>query len=1197
MVRRNSVEIVLEAQDRASKEIDRAVKKTTREFSSLNRSLRGVGLNSDQIGKINSRIKEVNPRILEREMQNVRDKLKQLGLSSAEIKKITDEMKDAEKETEQVDKETKKATKSYGKFGNVAQKAGQMAKGAMVTAAAAIGASLVALTGAVGKFGIDYNATMEQSQVAWKTLLGTQEKAQKMLKDITDFTKSTPFETKQVDMMAKYMHNAGLEGKKLFSELRKASDVSSAFTIPAAEAKEMVRQMSQVRQAGVAYTEDLNILQDRGVPIFKAIAEQQGIMVKDVKKLASQGKLTSDVYISAFNSIAKSAEGASEAQSKTFNGMISTLKDNLSIFAGQIMKPTFDRLKDMMSGAVKQVETLNQAFKNGGWDGIFKKLIPPNIANAFSKVKDALTGFFDWYKSTIASAFSGDGNLGQSFTRIFNVIKSVAVPILQDAVQFIKDQLAGLKAFWDENGAQYIQAVKNVWNVIAKVFEAIAPVLLFIVKMVFESIKGVIDGALKVIMGLMKVFAGLFTGDMGKMWEGIKQLFVGAIETIWNVLNLMFIGRIIKGIGALVKGGVTLIKNFGSSIISTFKATWDNAWQHVDDFGKAIQELFNLFKARGTSTFKSFWNVIKSILTSMKDGSVGIFNKLKSSALSIFQAVKNAITKPIQTAKDLILEFIKSIKKGFTDLKKKAISWGEDIVNGLVDGIANKISAGKDKALQLAEGISATIKGFFGIRSPSKLMRQYGNWIGDGLIDGMFQKIPKAKQTAEELAKAVADAAKAAFDKSKEWIDQRKYYNQLSLVDELNAWQRVQARYKKGTDERIETEREVYRVKQEMFSKVKQINDDYLANVKQVNQQVIDDEKRLTDQYEQALSRRKDALYSFTGLFDEFKPNKATGKGLLDNLKNQIVGFKDWQKNIKELSKKGIDEGLLKELKDMGPKAAGEISALNSLSKEKLNEYASLWQEKHRLAKEESVQELRSLKYDTERQIDDLRVASAKKLDSLRDEWAKKIQEIRTGTKNEFEGLAKDMPGLGDGIMQGLLDGINGKKDALFTELSKISGRISQVMSGVGDIVMPKISGGKSVNPTMSANQKIIAAKQAYQAAANKGDRAAMEAARTSAAAARKAGGTIGADVTLQDALKKMPGLADGGTVVRGGLTLVGERGPEILNLPRSSQVVPLDKTSNNTYYVTLNLNTDDLNSMQKIIRLFEQLPQTVRQG
>lgn len=100
MARRNSVEIVLSAQDQASREIERSVRRTTREFGSLNRSLRSVGLNSRQIDQIDNRIRDVNPQILENELENVRIKLRQLGVSSQEIEKITNELKAAENEAD-----------------------------------------------------------------------------------------------------------------------------------------------------------------------------------------------------------------------------------------------------------------------------------------------------------------------------------------------------------------------------------------------------------------------------------------------------------------------------------------------------------------------------------------------------------------------------------------------------------------------------------------------------------------------------------------------------------------------------------------------------------------------------------------------------------------------------------------------------------------------------------------------------------------------------------------------------------------------------------------------------------------------------------------------------------------------------------------------------------------------------------------
>ena len=66
------------------------------------------------------------------------------------------------------------------------------------------------------KAGIDYNATLETSSIKWETLLGSQEKANKMLKDIEKFAATTPFEKMGVEAMATQLHNAGFEGQSLF---------------------------------------------------------------------------------------------------------------------------------------------------------------------------------------------------------------------------------------------------------------------------------------------------------------------------------------------------------------------------------------------------------------------------------------------------------------------------------------------------------------------------------------------------------------------------------------------------------------------------------------------------------------------------------------------------------------------------------------------------------------------------------------------------------------------------------------------------------------------------------------------------------------------------------------------------------------------------------------------------------------------
>jgi tape measure domain-containing protein len=327
-------------------------------------------------------------------------------------------------------------------------------------------------------------------------------------------------------------------GKDLFDELSRVADVSGAFNITADNAKEMVRQMSQVDQATVAYTQDLDILQNQGIPIFKAIASELGINVAGVRKMASEGKISSDIYNKAFNSIAATVKGASNTQSQTFKGMLSTLGDDYKILMGALTKPIFDHLKQeltslmpILDGFVSLTrgdfkdftEHLNQAFgkDTGGkiisfvqgaqqafqslegyvnrgkqaikgifdifkgnmaeGNGILKSIGLSDdtvrlIDGYISNVKTEILGFGKWVTSTFTSLFSGNNDLGSSFSKIFNTAKSIALPILTDIVNFTRDSIKRIQEFWDKDGDKIIQSVKDSIKMLSDTFEALKPV-------------------------------------------------------------------------------------------------------------------------------------------------------------------------------------------------------------------------------------------------------------------------------------------------------------------------------------------------------------------------------------------------------------------------------------------------------------------------------------------------------------------------------------------------------------------------------------------------------------------------------------------------------------------------------------------------------------------------------------------------
>ncbi|WP_025115349.1 phage tail protein [Lysinibacillus fusiformis] len=248
----------------------------------------------------------------------------------------------------------------------------------------------------------------------------------------------------------------------------------------------------------------------------------------------------------------------------------------------------------------------------------------------------------------------------ETVNNVFSSIKDVVMVALGAVTDFVKEKVDQIKQFWDENGSTILQAVTTAWNAIKAVFDFVMPFILSLIQDTWNNIKGVIDGVLNVIMGLIKTFSGLLTGDWSKMWEGIKQLLSGVVQAIWNLVELWFIGKILK-----------MFKTFGKSVGDLFsklsdslKGIWDKigslastAWNKVKD---VIMKPVEGAKKGASDTFETLKNAIST-------ASTAIWNAVKNK----FEPLKDLMTKPIETAKEAISKAIEAIKGFFSGLKLK----------------------------------------------------------------------------------------------------------------------------------------------------------------------------------------------------------------------------------------------------------------------------------------------------------------------------------------------------------------------------------------------------------------------------------------------------------------------------------------------------------------------------------------------
>ncbi len=129
------------------------------------------------------------------------------------------------------------------------------------------------------------------------------------------------------------------------------------------------------------------------------------------------------------------------------------------------------------------------------------------------------------------------------------------------------------------------------------------------------------------------------------------------------------------------------------------------------------------------------------------------------------------------------------------EIDKKIYDLKHELIDGDVYALEKEIQANDDLIASLEEGTVA-----------------YSNAVKEGIY----------------LRKLLKDAE---YSTSKNWIETEKDYNRLDTKGELEAWERVQARYEDGSEERIEIDKKIYDLKHELIDgNIDALEDEIEAN-------------------------------------------------------------------------------------------------------------------------------------------------------------------------------------------------------------------------------------------------------------------------------------------------------------------------------------------------------------------------------
>jgi tape measure domain-containing protein len=505
--------------------------------------------------------------------------------------------------------------KKGGKLSGALDRAGG-ALGGVWTIAGRAGVALGAAGGAAVGMGLKFNAGMEQSQVAFTNLLGSSSEAQGMLDRLYKIAAKTPFEFPQLTQATQRLLGFGMAADKVVPTMTAVGDAVAAAGGGGEQIDKISTALGQIQAKGKVSTEELMQMAESGVPAMKILADQMGITGAQLSDKLKAGAIDADKGIAALVSgMNKRYGGMAAAQSKTFSGMLSTLKDTGAQVLGAVTMPLFKYLRD--------------------------KLLPE-----INKVADAVS---KWARA---------GGVTTAITALTQGFKG------QD-----RGMLTGLPGILAKIGTIAGQGFRIASDAVGQFIGALKPMMPFIQNIVLPLLKGIAIGVLGSVVGAFKVLIPIIRIVATVLgWIGTKaRPLRGVFEKIGMVIGFVFGPAILRAIGMLGKlGGVFRVIAFAAKVLAVplrvlgavFKGLISVVGKLFGVLGKmgpiasrAMSALTRPFRSLGAK----FLEFGKAIVT-------GIANGIKSAPGAILGALKSML--PGGKAGSLIRKAIPGLASG-----------------------------------------------------------------------------------------------------------------------------------------------------------------------------------------------------------------------------------------------------------------------------------------------------------------------------------------------------------------------------------------------------------------------------------------------------------------------------------------------------------------------------------------------------
>lgn len=397
-----------------------------------------------------------------------------------------------------------------------------------------------------------------------------------------------------------------------------------------------------------------------------------------------------------------------------------------------------------------------------------------SIASGLSELVGSLTDAYNTYILPVLQALQDKFN---------SVVNEHLQPAIDKAIEFIGKAADAVKAIWENVLQPFLNwFIENIAPVIATALETVGGLFMT----VFGVISDVVGNIFDALGGLMDFITGVFTGDWGKAWEGIKELFGG----IWNAILSLLSGvwELIKGV---IKGAIDIvvsvltfalngIKDLFTTIWNAIKGVVTTVWEAIkgaiSTAIEAVKTVITTVMNAIASFFTTVWNGIKTVITTVVSAiSTFIstaFNTIKSVITTIMNAVSTFISTVWNTIKTVISTVVNAIKTAIstafnaiknviTTVMNAVSSFISSVWNGIKTAISTVVNGIKNTVTTVFNTVKNTVSSIF------NSVKSTVTTVWNGIKNAITTPINAAKSTVSSVINGIKSTVSSVFNSVK----------------------------------------------------------------------------------------------------------------------------------------------------------------------------------------------------------------------------------------------------------------------------------------------------------------------------------------------------------------------------------------------------------------------------------------------